>query len=382
MAAVILVALLVGGCKPREHAPLSEAGPPDVLVTEVRVRDDIPFAREWVGTLSGSTQSDVRARVQGYIDKQVYREGSLVKAGDVMFVLDARPFVAALEKAKAALLNAQAQQLETSVTAARKVQLYKENAISEQERDTAVQQDAAAKATVEAAQAQVQEAQLNLDYTKVLSPIDGIASIADANVGDLVGPSTAKLATVATVDPITADFYVSEQDYLKAAPKLGDAFKGKVDSQPLDLRLTLADGTRYPHPGTLKAVNLQVDERTGTVEFEASYPNPGNVLRPGAYALVRLTTRTSNIVVPQRAVMYVQGRHLVVVVSADNKASIRAVTVGEESGEDWEILDGLTNGERVVVEGLQKVGDGVTVNAKPLGKTASHASDTTQTKAR
>ncbi len=367
MAAVVclicLLPLVLGGCRPRSAAVA--AGPPTVLVTEVQEQHDMPVTRSWVSTLIGSTTSKIRARVQGYIQKQVYKDGSVVKVNDLLFEIDPRPFVAALEQAKAQLANAQAHQIETGLTETRMVTLYKESAVSEADRDKAVQDNAAAKATVQAMQANVQNAELNLSYTHVTAAISGIISIAAVNVGDLVSPSSGDLATLATVNPIKAEFYVSEQEYMKNSASINAVADGRTDIVTAT-ELILGDGTMFPHKGYVSAVNLDVSEQTGTVKVDALFPNPGNTLRPGFFGMVRIMTRGAALYVPQRAVMEVQGRFLVAVVKPDNTVTIRSVTVGERVGSNWIIMRGLARGERIIVEGTQKAREGAHVNPQPF----------------
>ena len=353
---------VLGGCRP--PGATVAAGPPTVLVTEVKEQLDLPVTRSWVSTLIGSTTSKIRARVQGYIQKQVYKDGSVVKVNDLLFEIDPRPFVAALEQAKAQLANAQAQQIETGLTEVRMVTLYKQSAVSEAERDKAVQDNAAAKATVQAMQANVQNAELNLSYTHVTAAISGIVSIAAVNVGDLVSPSSGDLATLATVDPIKAVFYVSEQEYMRNSASINAVADGRTDIVTAT-ELILGDGALYPHKGYVSAVNLDVSEQTGTVKVDALFPNPGNTLRPGFFGMVRIMTRGAALHVPQRAVMEVQGKFLVAVVKPDNTVTIRSVAVGERVGSNWVITRGLARGECIIVEGTQKAREGAHVNPQP-----------------
>jgi membrane fusion protein (multidrug efflux system) len=316
----------------------------------------------------------VRARVQGYIQTQVYANGTLLKTGDVLFQIDPRPFIAALEQAKANLADMQAQKVQTGLEAIRKAELLKDGAISVAENDKAVQMDSSALANVQAAEAALQEAQLNLGYAQVVAPIDGIAGIAEVNVGDLVGPGTGNLVSMATLDPIKAIFYLSEQEYLESSEMINAFAAGHPLTNNLSVQLVLWDGTLYPYTGAVSSVNLQINEQTGTIEVETLFPNPGNKLRPGLYALVRITSCVNALVVPQRAVMTIQGKNVVVVVGPDNTAVPRPVTVGERFGQNWAIANGLKAGERVVVEGLQKVKAGAPVLPKPYVPPAVPAS--------
>ena len=323
------------------------------------IQQDVPVVREWIGSLDGSVDADVRARVSGYLISQNYKEGAVVKEGDLLFQVDPSFYEAAVEQAKAGLAQAQANQLQTEQTEQREVQLYNQKAESAQDRDNAVQSNTAAKAAVKAQEATVRQAELNLEYTKITAPIGGVVGIANPGVGDLVGPSDANpLATISTVDPIKAYFQISEQDYLKVAQERIEANRTNPAPAP-PIEMILADGTLYPRQGKFSAVDRQVDNQTGTIRLAALFPNPDNVLRPGQFVRVRVTVRTLHgaLLVPQRAVNELQTSFELAVVGADNKAEIRAVKVGERVGSLWVVEDGLKPGERVVVERLQKVRD-------------------------
>jgi membrane fusion protein (multidrug efflux system) len=322
-----------------------------VLVAEV-TQQDIPIYSDWTGVLDGFVNATIRAQVPGYLMRQDYREGSKVKKGDLLFEIDPRPFQAVLDQALAQLGK-------TELDVKRLTPLAKEDAVSRQELDDATQANLAAKAAAEAAR-------LNLEFTRILSPVDGIAGIAAAQIGDLVGPNTGTLASVSTVDPIKAYFHVSEQEYLNCPSCFSNAADPGDDSVPRTLELTLADGSVFPHKGRLYVIGRQVDMQTGTLQVVGLFPNPGDVLRPGQFARVRAVTRTevAALLVPQRAVTELQGSYQVLVVGPDNRASIRPVAVGARSGTMWIIENGLKPGERVVVEGLQKVPEGGAVNPK------------------
>ena len=361
---------LLDACSRREgSADLS--GPPEVLVTEV-LQQDVPVVREWIGSLDGSVDADVRARVSGYLISKDYKEGAVVRTGDLLFQIDPTTYQALLEQAKAALTQAQANQVQTGQTEKRMLELFAQKAESAQDRDNAVQQNDAAKAAVKAQEAAVRQAEINLEWTKLKAPVTGIAGIANVNVGDLVSPTDANpVVTISTVDPIKAYFQLSEQDYLKAQQNIERDSTGKVLAPPAEL--ILADGTLYPEKGKFSAVDRQVDSQTGTIRLAALFPNPQNVLRPGQFIRVRLTVRVRHgaLVVPQRAVNQLQTSYEVAVVGADNKAEVRTVKVGEPFGSLWVIEEGLKPGERVVVEGLQKVRDGQPVKSMPWTKTSS-----------
>lgn len=334
------------------------SGPPEVLVTEA-IQQDVPVVREWIGSLDGSVDADVRARVSGYLISQNYKEGTVVKEGDLLFQVDPTFYEAAVEQAKAGLAQAQANQLQTEQTEQRETQLFEQKVEPAQNRDNAVQSNTAAKATVKAQEATVRQAELNLEYTKITAPIGGVVGIANPGVGDLVGPGDANpLATISTVDPIQAYFQISEQDYLKVAQERIEANRTNPAPAP-PVEIILADGTLYPRQGKFSAVDRQVDNQTGTIRLAALFPNPDNLLRPGQFVRVRVTVRTLHgaLLVPQRAVSELQTSFELAVVGADNKAQIRTVKVGERVGSLWVVEDGLKPGERVVAEGLQKVRD-------------------------
>jgi membrane fusion protein (multidrug efflux system) len=350
-----------------------------VEVAEV-VQRDVPITKDWVATLDGSVNAQIHAQVTGYLLKQSYTNGAFVRRGAPLFQIDPRPFQAALDQAKANLAQAegnlqrtQALLGKTEMDVARYTPLAKESAISQQELDDAVQANLAAKAQVgsakaaiEAARAAVATAQLNLGFTTIVSPIDGVAGIATAQVGDLIGPQSGTLTTVSTVDPILANFNASEQEYL-AAMRLTRGRKEEIERR-LDFELTLADGSTYPHKGRIYAINRQVDVRTGAVLVQAQFPNPGNVLRPGGFGRISTVTgiQQEALLVPQSAVNELQDGYLIAVVGSDNKVSLRPVKMGAKAGTMWIVSEGLKPGERVVAEGVQKVRDGTVVNPRPF----------------
>jgi RND family efflux transporter MFP subunit len=353
---ITIVTVFAGCSKSGTEGLIS--GPPEVLVTEP-VQQDIPVVREWIGSLDGSVNADVRARVSGYVISQNYKEGTVVKQGDLLFQIDPSVYEAAVEQAKASLAQAQANQLQTEQTEQRETQLFEQKVESAQNRDNAVQSNTAAKAAVKAQEATLRQAELNLEFTKITAPIGGVAGIANPGIGDLVGPGDANpLATVSTVDPIKVYFQISEQDYLKVAQDRAEA-NSTNPGWPPPVQIILADGTLYPRQGKFSAVDRQVDNQTGTIRLAALFPNPDNILRPGQFVRVRVTVRTLHgaLLVPQRAVNEMQTSFELAVVGADNKAEIRTVKVGERVGSLWVVEDGLKPGERVVVEGLQKVRD-------------------------
>lgn len=370
----ILGLLAQSGCKSGAQSQQPPAPPPpEVTVTSV-VQRDVPIYFEWVGTTDGYVNAQIRPRVQGYLYARHYKEGSLVKAGDLMFTIDPREYQAALDQAMGNLAQTEANLGKTQLDVARYTPLAKEGAISQQELDNAVQAHQANKALVGAARAAVEQAKLNLGWTKVISPIDGIAGISVAQIGDLVTPSTV-LTTVSQVDPIKVYYPISEREYLHFAKRIRELGQGR-GSERVPLELTLADGSVYPERGTFSLADRQVDLRTGTITVQGLFANPGNMLRPGQYAKIRVAAETKKgaLLVPQRAVQELQGTYRLAVVGPDNKAALRVVKVGERVDNLWIIEEGLDPDERVIIEGLQKVRDGMPVNPK-LAATETTAQD-------
>jgi len=361
VACIGAVAFSAAGCK-KEAPP--QPGPPDVEVVAAISRD-VPVYGEWVGSLDGYTNANITPQVTGYLIKQDYREGSYVHTGDVLFEIDPRPFQAVLDQAKGALAQAHAQLDLANINYKRDEPMAKLHAIAQSQFDTDTQTKAQAEASVVSAEANVESAQLNLGFTKVLSLIDGIAGIAQTQIGNLVGQSTV-LTSVSQVNPIKAYFSISEQEYLA----MSDRIKGSVDmlaaSNPEPLQLTLANGNIYPQVGRIVFTDRQVDGQTGTIRIVGAFPNPGNILRPGQFAKVRaLTGNNANaVLVPQRSVTELQGSYEVAVVGSDNKVTVRKVSVGDRFGSLWVIRDGLKVGEHVISEGTQKVREGSTVAPK------------------
>jgi RND family efflux transporter MFP subunit len=347
--------------------------PPDVTVAEV-VGKDVPVASEWIATLDGYVNAQVRPQVSGYLVRRNYREGAAVRAGDVLFEIDPRPFEAALAQTRAQLAQAQAQLGRTERDVDRDTPLAREKAIAQSQLDNDVQANLAAQAAVESAKALVQTAQLNVGFTKVTSLVDGVAAIATAQIGDLVGPNTL-LTTVSQIAPIKAYFAVSEQEYLRMAGRLNDAGSSQQPwGSKAGLELILGDGSVYSKKGSFLAADREVDLKTGTIRMSAIFPNPGNILRPGQYGRVRANTRTlvAARLVPQRAVSQLQGGYQVRVVGRDSRIATRAVTVGDQVGRLVVVSSGLEPGERVAVDGAQFVKDGAVVTAKPFVMSAVH----------
>jgi membrane fusion protein, multidrug efflux system len=365
LVALAIGVLILPACK-REEAPKA-LPPPDVLVIDAAARD-VSVYREWIGTLDGSENAEIRARVTGYLLKRDYQEGALVKKGNVLFEIDPRPFEAALAEAKSQLGQAQAMQLATQAEAERSKELFDKKVISEKEHTNKIQLNESNAAKVEALKANVEQAQLNLNFCKVTSPVEGIAGIARAQVGDLVGTANSTVLTsVSTLDPIKIVFPVSEAEYLAAANRIQEGLAVPLDQRNESIELILADGKTFPNKARLLSVDRQVNVATGTILVTAILKNPGSVLRPGLFARARIVASTLKdaVVVPQRAVMEIQGSYQLAIVGPDGKAEIRPVQVGSRLGTDWVITSGLKAGEKVIVEGIQKVKAGVQVAAKP-----------------
>ena len=362
-ATLVTLAISLGTACKRAEPPVPS--PPEVLVTAV-VQKDVPIYGEWVGTTVGFVNAEVMPRVQGYLLKQAYQDGAYVKADQPLFEIDDRPYKAALDQALGDLAQQQATLRKNQLDVARYKPLAAEGAATKQELDDAVQATHASEAQVKGAEAAVENARLNVGWTKVYSPIAGIAGIAPVQVGDLVTPSTV-LTNVSQVDPMKVTFPITEREYLRYADRIREhQEKGRLQNEP-ELQLILADGSTYPHPGRFYVANRQVDQQTGTILVQALFPNPDAVLRPGLYAKVRAPTETIHgaLVVPQRAVRETQGVYQVAVVGADDKVAIRTVKAGEQVEGFWIIHDGLEPDERVVTQGLQKVEDGMPVSPKP-----------------
>jgi len=407
-ALVVIAALAAAsGCSNRTSGAAA-ASPPEVQVAAVEQRD-VPIYSEWIGTLDGFDNADIKAQVTGYLLEQAYKEGSFVKKGQLLFQIDPRPFQASLElaqgqvaqsegqlaQARAQLAQAEAQvsvaeanQHRTQLDVDRYIPLAQQQAITTQDLDNATQNNLAAKAQLQAAQAQVataraqiiaataavqsakavaQTAQINLGFTRLTSPIDGIPGIAQQQVGALVSPSSPTITTVSTLDPIKVFFTVAEQQYLDFHRRYSTPTSLDAERKGLRLELILADGTVYSRNGTFYFADRQVDIRTGAIQVAGLFPNPGNTLRPGQYARVRTALRVQPgaLLVPQRAVNELQGIYQIAVVDNDNKVNIRTVKVGDRIGTKWVVSEGLNPGDRVVAEGLQKVRPGIQVKPTP-----------------
>jgi RND family efflux transporter MFP subunit len=400
-AAVVLIAVgaVIGVRLSHGAAPAATPPPPDVMVAAVEKRD-LPIEREWVGTLDGLVNAAIKAQVTGYVLQQAYTEGSFVRKGQLLFEIDLRPFQAAVDQAAGQLAQARAQaaqaqagllqaqsQLVSAGANQRKAQLdvdrytplAQQQAVTQQDLDNARQSNESQKAQVAVAEAQVETAKaqieagragvaaaeaaletakVNLGFTRLTSPIDGIAGVATVQVGNLVGPAGNAITTVSTVDPIKANFTVSEQEYLSLT---------RADSlRRLQLKLILADGSVHPQPGRFSFADRQVDPTTGAIQLTGLFPNPGNALRPGQYARVRaaIGIRTGALLVPQRAVLDTQGTYTVAVVDPNHTVRFTRVKAGDRSGSNWIIEEGLKPGERVVTDGLFHIAPGAVVNPK------------------
>lgn len=392
--ALPLVLFTQTGCGRNSANSARPTAAPEVSVTPV-VRQDVPISGEWVATLVGYVTAQIQPQVSGYLIHQNYREGSAVRAGEVLFEIDARPFEAALERArgqlsvaKGELAQAEGQlaqasaQLElTKINVRRDTPLAKKRAIAQSQLDTEIQAQKTAEAgivtskaaiqtahaNIQAAEAAVKTGELNLEFTKVRSLVDGIAGTAAIQIGNLVGPSTV-LTTVSKVDPIKVYFPISEQEYLKVSGLSkggeGDGWLRKRTSVPLTL--TLSDGTVYPHKGHVMFTDREVDPQTGTIRIVAAFPNPGAILRPGQFGRVSAVKELARgvLLVPQRAVSNSQGQYQVAVVGSDNRVNVKNVTVGVRAGTMWVIESGLQEGERVITEGITKAPDGTLVVPK------------------
>lgn len=359
VAALVLAAI---GCGRTQAA--APAAAPEVGVVPV-IQRDVPTYSEWVATLDGYVNAQIRPQVSGYIIKQNYQEGSRVHKGQVLFEIDQRPFKAALDRAKGDLAQAQAVLGKSTLDVERDTPLAEAKAIAKSQLDNEMQAKLGAQGAVESSKAAVEQAELNLEWTKVTSLIDGIAGIAQVQIGNLVGPASI-LTSVSQVDPLKAYFPISEQEYLHASQKRGANSKS-INLFGNSLELILTDGSVYARKGKVLLADRQVDSNTGTIRIVAVFPNPGNVLRPGQYGRVRVQTgiKKSALLLPQSAVSQLQGSYQVAVVGSDNKVSMRTVRPGEKVKTMWVIDEGLKPGEQVVVEGLQKLREGLLVTPKP-----------------
>lgn len=402
----IALSVIAAGCA-KSTASAGGQRPMEVGVAEV-VQRDVPIYKEWIGTLDGLDNADIKAQVSGYLVQQGYKEGSFVRKGQLLFQIDPRPFQASLDQASGQLAETQGQlaqarahlaevQAQVSVAEAnqRRTQLdvnrysplVKEEAVSQEDLDNATQNNIAAKAQVQSSQAQVEtaraqiiaaeaavqaakatveNARINLDFTHLIAPIDGIPGIAQLQVGALVSPASGAITTVSTLDPIKVYFTPSEQEYLQYTRRYPTAEERQESHQRMELELILADGTTYGHKGTFDFANRQVDVRTGAIRLAALFPNPGNILRPGQYGRVRaaIDIQRGALLVPQQAIFDLQGTHEIAVFDSGNRVSVREVTLGDTVGHLWIVREGIHPGERVLVDGMQKVRTGMIVTPK------------------
>jgi membrane fusion protein (multidrug efflux system) len=334
-------------------------------------QQNVPIYHEYIATLDGYVNAVIQPQVSGYLVKQNYREGAVVRKNEALFNIDPRPFQAVLDQMKAQLAQAAAQLGKTQLDVQRDTPLAKEKAIAQSQLDNEIQANLAAQATIQADKAAIEQAQINLEFTNVRSLINGVAGIATGQVGNLVGPQST-LTTVSQLDPIKAYFVVNEQQYLAFVQRNPTAAQRTRTEQQFQLELVLADGSVYPKKGRFFAVDRQVDIQTGAIRLAGLFPNPDNVLRPGQYGRVRFVSyiRPNALLVPQKAVTELQGIQQLAVVGEDSKVTIRSVRMGERVGSMWIVEDGLKPGERVVVEGVQKVREGVTVKIVPTANQA------------
>jgi membrane fusion protein (multidrug efflux system) len=365
LVGVLMIALTIcAGCSSKAEKPAPP--PPGVTVAAV-IQRDVPIRQEWVGTMAGNVDADIRPKVEGFLLSRLYMEGSYVEKGQPMFQLDKRQAEAAVEQATGNLERARAALAQAQIDVKRYTPLVAQRAVSQAELDKALSMQRAASASVDADQAVLNNAKLNLGWTTVTSPISGVAGVAKVGIGDLMTPTTV-MTTVSSVNPIYVDVSVAEQDYLRF----------KRERQPegsKNLELILGDGTVYPHRGRVLFLNREVDSRTGTIQARGEFPNPGNLLRPGQYGRVRAITevRKGAFLIPQAAISELQGVYQVGVVAPDNKVTIKTVKLGPQFGDMWVVESGLQAGENVVVDGLQRIKSGMTVSPTPFKDTQANA---------
>jgi len=364
--------LFLSACNKEKQAGPQQA--PEVEIAEV-IRKDIPIVHEWVGTADGLVNATIRAQVTGYLIRQDYHEGDPVKKGQLLFEIDPRPFRAALDQAQGILAQMEALHENARANLARVKPLASQNALSKKDLDDAISAEGSARAQVVTARAAVEKARLDLSFTQITSLIDGIAGLARAQVGDLVGPAVqgGELTTVSTINPIKIYYTVNEQAYIAFMKRFSSEAAGLEEARKLRIDLILGDGSLYPYAGRFYAIDRQVDVRTGTLRVAALFPNPTNLLRPGQFVRVRVLvgTKRGACLIPQRSVMELQGSYQVAVVGPDNKVDIRTVKPGERVGLLWVIDEGLKAGDRVVAEGIQKVKEGISVKPKPFAVTST-----------
>jgi membrane fusion protein (multidrug efflux system) len=355
--------LICAGCSSKDEKPAPP--PPGVTVTPV-VKKDVEIRQEWVGTMAGNVDAEIRPKVEGFLLSRLYAEGSFVEKGQAMFQLDKRQAEAAVEQAKGNLERARAALAQAQIDVRRYTPLVAQKAVSQAELDKALSMERAGTAAVSADQAALDNANLNLGWTAVTSPISGVAGVAKVGIGDLITPNTV-MTTVSSVNPIYVDVNIAEQEYLR--------FSRSGAEKAKNVELILGDGTLFPHRGRVLFVNREVDTRTGTIQVRGEFPNPGDRLRPGQYARVRAVTdvRKDALLIPQQSVAELQGIYQVAVVGSDNKATIKTVELGPQFHDMWVVESGLQAGENVIVDGLQRVKTGVTVAPVPFKDTQANA---------
>src|SRR5216110_2799312 len=368
-AALLIFLVFPTACSRKQSTVVASA--PEVLVTVVTPKD-VPRILERVATLDGFINANINAQVQGYIVSRDYQEGSLVKKGDLLFEIDPRPFEAALAQAKGTLAKDQANQVKADADEKRAIDLFNRKVISDQERDTAVAAAGSSRANAQADEAAVKQTELNLGYTKVTAPIDGIAGFTNAQVGDLVNPTSGALTTVSQIDPIKALVTAGEGPFTDFVSRHPDPKEREAYIRSVEFELILGNGTVYPHKGTFYALDRSLDPRTGSIRYYVTFPNPGNILRPGQFGKVRFVAdmKKGAMVIPQEAVTELQGSYQVAVVGDDNKVSIRPVQMDQRIGAMWEVTQGLKPGDKVVVQGVQKVREGSAVTVKEWSRPA------------
>ena len=359
----LLTLIFAVGCSRKQSTVVASA--PEVLVTVVTPKD-VPRILERVATLDGFINANINAQVQGYIVSRDYQEGSLVKKGDLLFEIDPRPFEAALAQAKGTLAKDKANQVKADADEKRALDLFNRKVISDQERDTAVAAAGSSRANAQADEAAVKQTELNLGYTKVTAPIDGIAGFTNAQVGDLVNPTSGALTTVSQIDPIKALVTAGEGPFTDFVSRHPDPKEREAYIRSVEFELILGNGTVYPHKGKFYALDRSLDPRTGSIRYYVTFPNPGNILRPGQFGKVRFVAdmKKGAMVIPQEAVNELQGNFQVALVDQDNKVSIRPVKMGERIGAMWEVTEGVKPGDKVVVQGIQKAREGAQVTVK------------------
>ncbi len=361
----ITVFILIGCEKTPENKVENS---PIVEVSKV-IQKDVPIQQEWIGTLDGMINAKINAQVSGYVIKQNYKEGDLVRKGQLLYQIDPRTYQANLDQAKSNLAGQQAVLKTAMLDLERIKRLLPEKAVSVRDKDNAVGREANAQASVMAAEAAVESAKLALSFTNIISPITGIAGMSKVQLGDLVGPNSGNnvLTSVSQIEPIRAYLGLSEQQYMEFTREKNNRNERSATTIPIEL--ILVDGSIYPHKGTFYFTDRQVDIKTGTIQIAVLFPNPNNFLRPGQFARIRAVIKIEKdaLIVPQQAVTQLQTKYQVAVVNADNIVEIRLVTPGERVGSDWIIKEGLKPNDIVIVEGLQKIRPGIKVAPKTVG---------------